>query len=445
MNLSIVGSGYVGLVAGACLADAGNTVTMIDRSAARVAAILEGSCPVWEPGLDDLLRSGLRRGHLRATTSIEEGIREADVVFVAVGTPSGPDGTADLSAVQQVVDTIAANAPRNLLVVLKSTVPPGTNERLTRELSERGRGAIELVSNPEFLKQGDAVRDFMGPQRVIVGARSDRAAEVMHAIYSPFMVRSVRIQVMDPTSAEITKYASNAMLASRVSFINDIARLCEALGADVEAVRVGMGSDARIGTHFLYPSLGYGGSCLPKDVAALSAIGRSVGVPLSLVEATAHVNQAQRDHVLQRALGALGPHPAGRRVAVWGLSFKPLTDDVRDSAALHIVRGLRAAGVHCMVHDPAAVDNALAVLGSDGLSVVDDPLDALDDAHLLVIATEWRRYRTPDLQAFARRMASPVIVDGRNVYQPGWFVGTPVTYHSVGRRTTGGDGDRVTW
>ncbi len=445
MKLCVVGSGYVGLVAGVCLADAGNAVTMVDRAPQRVTDILEARSPIWEPGFDELLHGVRDRALLDATTSIEEGITDADAVFIAVGTPSMPDGTADLSGVEAVLDRIAATKPEKLFVVLKSTVPPGTNDRLTAQLVERGVTGIELVSNPEFLKQGDAVRDFMSPERVIVGTRSERASELMRAIYGPFMVRSKRVQVMDPTSAEITKYAANAMLASRVSFMNDIARLCEALGADVESVRQGMGSDGRIGPRFLYPSLGYGGSCFPKDVAALSAIGRSVGVVQSIVEATAHVNALQRRHVLKRALDELGPDPTGKRVAVWGLAFKPLTDDVRESAAVAVVAGLRDAGVHCVVHDPAAVDNALAVLGPEGITVVENPLDAIDDAHLLVIATEWRHYRTPDLRAFVKRMANPVIVDGRNVYEPQWFNGTPVTYHSVGRRTTGGDGERTTW
>ncbi|MEN0060547.1 MAG: UDP-glucose/GDP-mannose dehydrogenase family protein [Myxococcota bacterium] len=446
MKLAIVGAGYVGLVAGACFADVGNTVTMVDRSEERVAAILDGRSPIWEAGLDDLLQAVRERRRLLATTSLAEGIRDADAVFIAVGTPAQADGTADVSAVEAVLESIAEHAGgSHVYVVLKSTVPPGTNERLTQWLAERGISNLELVSNPEFLKQGDAVRDFMGPDRVIVGTRTERATELMRALYGPFMVRSKRLQVMDPTSAEITKYASNAMLASRVSFMNDLARLCEALGADVGSVRRGMGSDSRIGPHFLYASLGYGGSCFPKDVAALSAIGRSVGVTQSLVEATAHVNQVQRLHVLQRALDALGPEPAGKRAAVWGLAFKPMTDDVRESAATALVAGLRDSGVACAVHDPAAVDNALAVLGPEGITVVDDPLDALDGAHVLVIATEWRAYRTPDLQTFANRMANPIIVDGRNIYEPRWFAGTPVTYHSVGRRTTGGDGPRTTW
>ncbi|MEO0601209.1 MAG: UDP-glucose/GDP-mannose dehydrogenase family protein [Myxococcota bacterium] len=445
MKFCIVGSGYVGMVAGVCLADAGNAVTMVDRDPKRVGDIMDGRGPIFEPGFDELLHTVRGRGTLDATTSLDEGIAGADAVFIAVGTPSRPDGTADLDGVEAVLAGIAEAARDPLFVVLKSTVPPGTNDRLTQRLEERGVRGIELVSNPEFLKQGDAVRDFMSPERVIVGVRSERAAELMRAIYSPFLVRSKRIHVMDPTSAELTKYAANAMLASRVSFMNDIARLCEALGADVESVRVGMGSDKRIGPRFLYPSLGYGGSCFPKDVAALSAIGRSVGVPQSLAEATAHVNAEQRRHVLQRALEALGPDPRGKRAAVWGLAFKPLTDDVRESAALDVVAGLRDAGVHCFVHDPAAVDNALAVLGSEGLTVVDEPQDALADAHLLVIATEWRTYRTPDLRTFATRMANPVILDGRNVYEPSWFTGTPIVYHSVGRPSTGGDGDRTTW
>ncbi|MBX2801976.1 MAG: UDP-glucose/GDP-mannose dehydrogenase family protein [Myxococcales bacterium] len=443
MKLAIAGSGYVGLVAGTCFAHAGHAVTLVDVDQARVDTLLEGVCPFWEPGLPELLTRVRQAGRLSATTDLAGAIRDADALFVAVGTPQQPDGSADLSAVETVVDAVVQARPAQLLLVVKSTVVPGTADRLAASLAAAGIDGVEVVSNPEFLKQGDAVRDFTSPDRVIVGVRSREAAARMRAIYAPFLVRSQRIQIMDPVSAELTKYASNAMLASRVSFMNDVARLCEALGADVGAVRRGMGSDRRIGQHFLYASLGYGGSCFPKDVAALSALGRQLGAPQTLVEATARANENQRAHIARRALAALGPEPRGKRAAVWGLAFKPRTDDVRQSAALALVEVLRQASVHCVLHDPAALANATEVLGEHGISTVEDPLDALHDAHLLVIATEWQPYRSLDLQQLVARMARPVIVDGRNVYDPAWFVGTPVTYHSVGRATTGGDGHRL--
>ena len=437
MRIAVVGSGYVGLVAGACFADAGNRVVMVDRDPTRVEDINAARCPIYEPGLPEILDRVRANGHLVATTDLAQGLDGAVAVFIAVGTPSAEDGSADLSAVDAVAAQIAAIADRPLVVVTKSTVPPGTNARLVRAFAASARVPISVVSNPEFLKEGTAVTDFQKPERVIIGSDDPAAVETMRRLYAPFMARSDRMIVMDPMSAEITKYACNAMLATRVSFMNDIARLCEHLGADVTHVRRGMGTDARIGPHFLYASLGYGGSCFPKDVAALAHLGQALSPPMELVVATESVNRTQRRHVAQRAVSLLGD-PAGKRVAVWGLAFKANTDDVRESPALEVVSTLRAAGAHCVVHDPEAVDNALREIGADGITVVDDNLDALDGADLLVICTEWSQYRTPDLEAMQARMNKPVILDGRSLYQLEWFDGTPIAYHSVGRPSVGG-------
>lgn len=413
---------------------------MVDRDPKRVDDINEGRCPIYEPGLPEILERVLDHERLYATTSLPEALPEVEAVFIAVGTPPQEDGSVDMSAVHAVADEIAAHATHPFLVVTKSTVPPGTNQVLTERIQARTDVGLEVVSNPEFLKEGAAVQDFASPERVIVGARTEQAVETMRRLYAPFMARNDRLLAMDPMSAEITKYACNAMLATRVSFMNDIARLCEALGADVGAIRKGMGSDKRIGPHFLYASLGYGGSCFPKDVAALAWLGRAhLDRPLRIVEATEEVNLAQRQHVVRRALSLLGSRASGAKVAIWGLAFKANTDDVRESPALDVVSALREAGCRCVVHDPEAVDNALSVIGDHGIDVVDEPYDALEGAELLVICTEWPEYRSPDIAQMTRRMAHPEILDGRSLYKLSWFEGSPVRYHSVGRNSVGGD------
>ncbi len=417
---------------------------MVDLDPARVEDINASRCPIYEPGLPEILERVVEAERLVATTSLAEALPGVEAVFIAVGTPPRADGSVDMSYVEAVIDQVADAATHPFLLVTKSTVPPGTNKMATERLRARTDLAIEVVSNPEFLKEGAAVHDFMRPERVIVGTHTDAATETMRRLYAPFMTRSDRLLAMDPMSAEITKYACNAMLATRVSFMNDIARLCETLGADVGAIRKGMGSDARIGPHFLYASLGYGGSCFPKDVAALAWLGRShLDAPLRVVEATQEVNQAQRDHVVARSLALLGGDPTGRKVAVWGLAFKANTDDVRESPALDVVVALRNAGCKVTVHDPEAVDNALKIIGAEDLEVVDDCYDALDDADLLVICTEWSEYRSPDMAAIVDRMNTPEIMDGRSLYKLSWFDGTPIRYHSVGRVSVGGDGERI--
>jgi UDPglucose 6-dehydrogenase len=433
MRVAVVGAGYVGLVTGACLSQTGNEVTMVDADADRVATLAAGRMPFYEPGLEELIARNRETGRLSFTTDVAGAVAKAEVVFLAVGTPSLPDGQVDMQAMEAATRQVAEAMTAYVVIVMKSTVPVGTHERIRRMIAQVTRAPFDYVSNPEFLKEGAAVADFQKPDRVIVGLTSDRALRTMRHLYAPFMRRSDRLLVMDPSSAELTKYACNAMLATRVSFMNDLAVLSERVGADIEMVREGMGTDSRIGPDFLFPSLGFGGSCLPKDIRALVAMGRMHNHPMRIVEAADLVNQEQRESMFKRIQNHFGGRLSGRRFAVWGLAFKARTDDVRESAALVLVQRLVGAGATVAAHDLKAMDNAKAILGESHVRYSGDMYEALREADALVICTEWQQYRTPDFGRMKALLITPLIFDGRNLYNLDWMADVGFEYHSVGR------------
>lgn len=435
MKLVVVGAGYVGLVTGACLSGTGNHVTIVDVDRDRTERLKRGELPIYEPGLADIIRYNSDEGRLSFTTDLASSLKGAQAVFLAVGTPAGFDGSVDMRAMDAAASQIADAMTDYLVVITKSTVPVGTWKRISGILSARTQVAFDYVSNPEFLKEGNAVDDFLKPDRVIVGPTSDRALSVMRHLYAPFMRRSDRMLVMDPTSAELTKYACNAMLATRISFVNEIARLCETVGADIEMIRRGMGSDHRIGPEFLFPSLGYGGSCFPKDVKALISMGRVSNCPMGLVEAVDMVNRDQCETMFQRIRHHFGGRLVDKKFAVWGLAFKARTDDVRESPAIALIQRLVGAGAKVAAHDPKAIANAQTLLGNGSVEYCADMYAALAGASALVICTEWQEYRTPDFDLIRSTLAKPVIFDGRNLYEVEWMASTGLTYISIGRPT----------
>jgi len=445
VNLVVFGAGYVGLVTATGLAELGHSVVCVDTDPARVAALRAGDIPIFEPGLAELVTRNVREGRIGFETAVPAAARTADAWFIAVGTPPSKDGSADISAVLSVAETIASLAERRALVVVKSTVPVGTGDRVQALLDGGSRLGLEHVSNPEFLREGTALEDFFQPERIVCGVRTPWAEERMRALYTPLQLEASQVQITSVRSAELCKYAANALLALRISFMNEMARLCDALGADVRDVRRALGSDSRIGPRYLYPGPGYGGSCFPKDVQALAHFGRDAGVTLLTVEATHETNERQRGWVVDKVLRALGPNPVGKRVAVWGLAFKPETDDVRESPALAVVTKLLAAGVEVRVHDPEATDNFLRALqasvGAAAERVVrcERALDAVDDADALLLLTEWRSYRAPDFPALGARMRTRTIVDARNVWGAAGVSALGFAYHSLGLGPRAGD------
>ena len=419
MKIAIVGTGYVGLVSGACFAEVGADVTCVDIDKAKIELLHRGEIPIYEPGLDDLVRRNVQAGRLHFVTDLAGIINDVEAVFCAVGTPPDEDGSADLSYVVDVARTFGRNINRYSLLVTKSTVPVGTARIVKRvireELDRRGADVeFEVASNPEFLKEGAAIKDFMSPDRVVIGIESERARRVMERLYRPFLLNNFRVIFMDIASAEMTKYAANAMLATRISFMNEIANLCDRVGADVNMVRKGIGSDARIGSKFLYAGCGYGGSCFPKDVKALVHTGREYGTPMTLIEAVEAVNEAQKTRVveiLREELGSL----AGRRIALWGLAFKPETDDMRCAPSLEVIAALRDAGASVTAFDPVAMDECRRRLG-DAVTYAPDMYAATLDADALVLLTEWKQFRLPSWPVVARSMRGNLVVDGRNIY-----------------------------
>jgi UDPglucose 6-dehydrogenase len=439
VRLVTFGIGYVGLVTGTGLAELGHDVLCVDIDAERVRQLKDGVLPIYEPGLGDLVRRNERARRLQFATEVDAPFDEADAYFLAVGTPAGADGAPDVRAVLAAADRVARVARMPALVVVKSTVPVGTCDALQERLDAAADVGLEVVSNPEFLKEGDAVQDFFRPDRIILGARSDAARDTLRALYAPLQLSGERVVVTDPRSGELTKYAANAMLAMRVSFMNELSRLCEATGADIHSVRLGIGSDSRIGKRFLYAGPGYGGSCFPKDVQALMHLGRAHGVPMRLAEATHLANEDQGRFLAQlveRAVGDL----RGRTVALWGLAFKPETDDVRESPALKLAAVLLERGARVVAHDPEAGANFARAMAADGraVTVVDRDYDALDGAHALVLLTEWRSYRAPNFAEVRRRLAPgpdgrpPAVIDGRNVWRPGDVLRAGLRYQGVG-------------
>ena len=439
MKVCVFGAGYVGLVTAACLADMGNSVVCLDVDAARVALLQQGEVPIHEPGLAPLLQRNAAAGRLRFTTDAALAVGHGTLVFIAVGTPPAEDGSADLGAVLAAARTIGQHMHDYKVVVDKSTVPVGTADQVRSAIHTAlaQRAAMlpfAVVSNPEFLKEGAAIDDFMRPDRVVIGCDSEQAALLMRALYAPFLRNRDRLLVMDLRSAELTKYAANAMLATRISFMNELAGLADAVGADIEQVRRGIGSDARIGTHFLYAGCGWGGSCLPKDVKALAHMGALAGLDMPLLAATRSVNQQQRGLLVKRLRQRYGDDLRGHHFAVWGLAFKPGTDDLRDAPSLDTIDALLACGASVAAYDPVALANARQHwAGQDGLQLLDDPLATADGASALLVLTEWREFRSPDFAELLRRMRHPLVLDGRNLYEPGLLAEQGFEHQGIGR------------
>lgn len=441
MNLCIVGTGYVGLVSAACFAEMGNMVVCVDVNSEIVQRLDAGLVHIFEPGLEDIVRRNHAEGRLVFTTSLPQGLERAEIVFICVGTPAREDGSCDLGHVDAVAEEIGRTITQPVIVVDKSTVPVGTADRvrlsILKSLRERDcKFDVEVVSNPEFLKEGDAVNDFMKPDRVVIGTESEEAAETMRALYAPFARSREKLIVMGTRSAEMTKYAANCMLATKISFINEIASICEKVGADVRDVRVGIGADHRIGYHFIYPGLGYGGSCFPKDVKALIHTAKGYGVTPEILESVESVNNKQKVAMARRiaAFFAERGGVAGKTLALWGLAFKANTDDMREAASLSIIRDLTAQGMRIQAYDPVASGNAARLLSDNTLvSFPKEQYAALEGADALLVVTEWNQFRTPDFSRIKETLSAPIIFDGRNLYSPARLKGMGVTYISVGR------------
>ncbi|MGH7566330.1 MAG: UDP-glucose dehydrogenase family protein [Gemmatimonadota bacterium] len=432
MHVGVFGAGYVGLVTGTCFAEMGNDVVICDVDEKRVAGLRRGRIPIYEPGLEEMLKRNLENHRLRFTADPEEAVNASEVIFVAVGTPSDEDGSADLSHVLAVAREIGRHADGPRIVVNKSTVPVGTGRKVREALAENSPHEFSVVSNPEFLKEGTAVEDFMKPDRVVVGADDDRAREVMKRLYAPFIRTGNPICFMDVASSEMTKYAANAMLATRITFMNEIANLCERVGANVDEVRIGVGSDRRIGPAFLFPGAGFGGSCFPKDVRALERLADEVGYEFPIMRAVHAVNEAQKRLLGEKIRRHFGEDLTGRRFAVWGVAFKPRTDDIREAPALILIEDLLFAGAEVAVFDPEAMDNARRVLG-DRVTFSDSAHEALEGADALVVVTEWNEFRFPDFDRIKKSLKEPVVFDGRNVYDPRAMSDLGFVYVSIGR------------
>lgn len=443
MRLAIVGTGYVGLVTGTCFAESGHWVTCVDTDARKIAGLMQGKLPIYEPGLEELVRSNYREGRLRFTDSLAEAAVDCDIFFIAVGTPPGEDGSADLHYVLDAARELGSLITRDCIVVDKSTVPVGTADKVSAvikdEVARRGlRLHVDVVSNPEFLKEGAAISDFMRPDRVVVGTDSEHAAAAMRELYAPFTRNHERLFLMGVRDAEMTKYAANAMLATRISFMNEIAGICERLGVDVENVRKGIGSDSRIGPSFLYAGCGYGGSCFPKDVKALVHMAEKAGVLPSILNAVEDRNRAQKGRLFQKITARFGADLRGRLFAVWGLAFKPGTDDMREAPSTGLLQSLIGAGARVRAHDPVAMEAARQALPAQWfaqgqLALVEHPYQALDDADALVLVTEWKPYRNPDLDLVAARLKHRLIIDGRNQYDPAHLAAAGFEYEGIGR------------
>ena len=436
MKIAVIGTGYVGLVTSTCLAESGNEVIGIDKDASKIQTLEAGRLPIYEPGLLELVQRNRREERLRFTTDLAAGVQAARLIFIAVGTPQAPNGAADLSALWAVTDAIAAalNGPK--IVIIKSTVPVGTNRAVAERLAERVKHEVDVASNPEFLKEGAAVDDFMKPDRVVVGVRRPEVSEVLHELYAPFLRTERPFLVMSPESAEMTKYVANAMLATKISFINEMANLCERMGADINDVRRGIGHDERIGFQFLFPGAGFGGSCFPKDIHSIVHMSQSLGFKPHLMEAVQRVNESQKRVLAAKIRAHYGASLVEKTLAIWGLAFKPRTDDVREAPALVLIDELLQEGVKLRVHDPEALDNVRALYG-DHLVYCDRPYGALEGADGLAIVTEWQEFRRPDFELMRRLMRTPVIFDGRNLYEPKTLEPFGFTYYGIGRQGVG--------
>ena len=447
MKITMIGTGYVGLVTGACFAEVGNHVMCLDLDAEKIRILNEGGIPIHEPGLAELVQRNRAAGRLSFTTDVKQAVEFGALQFIAVGTPPDEDGSADLKHVVAAARSIGRHMPAHRVVVDKSTVPVGTAERVHNAIAEelKARGVdieFAVVSNPEFLKEGAVIDDFMRPDRIVIGSNDDIATRAMRALYAPFQRNHERILVMDVRSAELTKYAANAMLATRISFMNELANLSETLGTDIEQVRKGIGSDPRIGYHFLYPGAGYGGSCFPKDVQALMRTGQSAGHTLRILQAVEEANAIQKHRLSDKLIALLGENNAkgnakslaGRTIALWGLAFKPNTDDMREAPARVVIDDLVALGARVQAYDPVAMPEAKKTMADiAGLSFADSPMAALQGADVLAIITEWKEFRSPDFAAIRAALKRPVIIDGRNLYDPAVVVAEGLEYHPIGR------------
>ena len=440
MKITMIGTGYVGLVTGTCFAEVGNDVLCLDVDARKIDMLEGGGVPIHEPGLEPMIRRNVAAGRLRFTTDVDAAVGHAGVQFIAVGTPPDEDGSADMQYVLQAARNIGRRMTQWTLVVDKSTVPVGTGDRvravIAEELAARGLDVpYAVASNPEFLKEGAAVEDFMKPDRVVIGADNERAIAILRNIYAPFQRNRERLLVMDVRSAELTKYAANAMLATRISFMNELANLADRLGADIESVRQGIGSDPRIGWHFLYPGVGYGGSCFPKDVRALQHTAARAGAPLKVLSAVEAANDAQKQVLVDKIVARFGSDLSRRRFAVWGLAFKPNTDDMREAPSRVVIEGLTRRGAAICAYDPVAMDEAKRLLGDmPRVDFAISPLAACDGADALVVVTEWKEFRSPDFDGLHRRMKQPLIFDGRNLYEPDVVRAAGFEHVAIGRR-----------
>lgn len=437
MNIAIVGTGYVGLVTGTCFAETGADVTCIDVNAEKIANLQKGIIPIYEPGLEDMVKHNVKAGRLHFSTSLEECLDNTEIVFIAVGTPPDEDGSADLRYVLDVARTIGRNLTRYTLVVTKSTVPVGTAQKvkaaLQEELDKRGvQVEFDVASNPEFLKEGNAIDDFMSPDRVVVGVESERAKKLMTRLYKPFMLVNFRVIFMDIPSAEMTKYAANSMLATRISFMNDIANLCELVGADVNMVRDGIGSDTRIGRKFLYAGCGYGGSCFPKDVKALIRTAEQNGYPMRVLKAVEEVNEDQKKILFDKLQRLFKGELQGKTIALWGLAFKPGTDDMREAPSLVLIDKLQQAGCKVRAFDPVAISESRRRIG-DTVYYAEDIYDALLDADALILVTEWKEFRMPNWQLIKKIMKQPIVLDGRNIFDAKELEELGFIYHCIGK------------
>jgi UDPglucose 6-dehydrogenase len=433
MNIAVVGTGYVGLVSGTCFAESGNEVICVDIDRERIETLNAGQIPIYEPSLGELVRRNVAEGRLRFTTDLAGAVRESILTFIAVGTPMNDGGTADLSSFNRAAEQVLKAADGYHVLAVKSTVPVGTNDRLRAMAQRMGITHVDLCSVPEFLKEGSAIEDFMRPDRVVIGSISERATAILRELHSTFVRTDNPILVMHPRSAELTKYASNAMLALRISFINDMANLCEAVGAEIKEVRRGLGTDRRIGPSFLFPGVGYGGSCFPKDVQALIHSAAEHGLDFSLLRAAEDVNQRQKRLLAERVKNHFGGDLSGRTFGVWGLAFKPRTDDMREAPSIVVIEELLQAGARVQAHDPEAIENARRIFG-DRISYHRINYDALEGADALLILTEWNEFRHPNFQRIRASLKTPVIFDGRNVYDPGLMKALEFKYFSIGRR-----------
>lgn len=432
MKICVAGVGYVGLVTGACLAEAGNNVICVDNDNEKIASLKDGVIPIYEPGLTEIVRHNAKLGRLHFTTDLKYGVDNSLIIFLAVGTPSADDGSCDMSAILSVTEGVAENLSTYRIIATKSTVPVGTCQMITEIIKSKTDVPFDYASNPEFLKEGAAVEDFMSPDRIIIGTTSDHVREVMEQLYSPFMRKRSRILFMDPASAEMAKYAANAMLATRISFMNELSALCEKVGADIEMVRHGLGSDSRIGSAFLFPGVGYGGACFPKDIRSLIHTGSEHGVEMTIAKSVQQVNMDQQNRFAQRIIDYFAGRPEQITLAVWGLAFKARTDDVRESPAINCINKFLDSQMTIRAYDPEAAVSAQKVLG-DKIQIFQNGYDTLDNADALVIFTDWQEFRNPEFKTIAEKLKKPVIFDGRNLYNPDVVKAAGIEYHSIGR------------